>query len=1534
MGSDFLAAKVGDVLVHTSLLADFVSSFVKGAIYVAVAVGAAAAATAAVAATVGTGGAAGPVIAFVVSGLAVNAVGAGFGDLIDDIADGAGDIADDILDFFGIKGDPDGLIITGSPDVTIKKKPAARAAGKLPSAGELAKLEAEDAKKQDAGDTALHIASTIFFSLVPFAGVVKSAWDFITHPLDSLQEMMAPTVAGANPHATPADEDKISCKKWHAIPPEKLLLAEGSRTVHINSQPACRNGDRSTCEAVISHVQSGGKVRIGGPSVVVQDIHSGKNPFIRLAADIVVAILTRKVLNKFRKTGGKEPHPNDVCSIGNPVHGPSGAKIQMEESDQDFALDGRIPLLWQRLYDSRNTQTGMLGRGWRLPVETSVYRTDSPDLITPPQSDLTENSPEQFFYVDDAGRELKLGGLTPGDSAFYVDEGFRVWRSKQDYFLIQTLAGDYSCFAPDPCRPGHWRLEKIMDRHLNSLTMVYDATGVLTHIHDDDHLLVVRLHHKNGRLHEVWQQREDGSHERLLVSYAFSADGQLTHVCDADGDATLRCDYGEPHGLLQTLYYPGGRESHYRWQKFAAWTDDMRDARPAHWRVVEHWIQEGAKGDTPPVRLEHYLFDYDVPGQSLRLVQEGRGESFWRWDALGQVTEQTDELGAVWKTVWNSARHLLSSTDPLGNTETYAYDDYGNVAVYTDALGQKTAITWLPGFSFPREWTQPGQVVWSYEYNNAGDVLSITDPHNNVTRLEWDTRGNNTVVHDAAGNALRWRYNGRGQMTEFRDCSDRLTRWRYDEWGRLSHEINAADSITRYGYTGTDRLHTLTRPDGRDMQFEYNPAGELLRQQGYGKDITHFTRNARGQVIQRTDPGGYQLRFGYDALGRLTRLYNEKGEAYRFEYDARDRLIKETGLTGVEKTYQRDALGQMLVQTETPADGGAPLLTRLEYDVLGRLTASITASRRTEYQYELQKTTLRDITADGTTELCFGYDKLGRLTAEHNHGGCYRHEYDALGNRTAEHFPDGRTLRHLYYGSGHLLQTHLDGPQGREVIAEYERDELHREIRRTQGRLNQYRAYNICGQLTRQSSGLKAPELMTPLLDTRYHRDSRDNLCRLSSQYEKGMSPQREGAPQEDEFSYDERGQVVRHNQDGYRETFSHDGAMNVLRSGGYPSRLPEAPGNQVTYSGEYRYRWDGFGRLAWRENTRTGVKQRMHYDDAHRLVRVEIQNDHDWREVAFSYDALGRRTEKTAWRSEKAEPQKTVFEWSGMRLCGEHNDNSPAARTLYLYEEAGWQPLARVDSYNGGKSSQQRVLYYHVQPNGCPQCMTDGEGQTVWRAQMWLWGTVRHGERSDVYSVHPEQNLRFAGQYLDRETGLHYNTLRYFLPESGRFSQPDPIGLRGGLNLYSYGPNPLSWVDPLGLKKDEVIRYMCKDEAICSVAENGGKGGVVPNNRSDRKSVWVNQDNGSGLNPNNEKYRAVMTVDNDGVAILNKHQDIKNVDYKETGLPNGVLSKENERGAKGIGRNLLDKFNKTIASFRIEKKVGGKWKPCGKKIT
>ncbi|RML83094.1 RHS repeat domain-containing protein, partial [Pseudomonas amygdali] len=97
------------------------------------------------------------------------------------------------------------------------------------------------------------------------------------------------------------------------------------------------------------------------------------------------------------------------------------------------------------------------------------------------------------------------------------------------------------------------------------------------------------------------------------------------------------------------------------------------------------------------------------------------------------------------------------------------------------------------------------------------------------------------------------------------------------------------------------------------------------------------------------------------------------------------------------------------------------------------------------------------------------------------------------------------------------------------------------------------------------------------------------------------------------------------------------------------------------------------------------------------------------------------------------------------------------------------------------------------------PLEMTDAEGQIVWQAKYRAWGAV---EKLVVNEV--EQNLRFQGQYFDVETGLHYNTFRYYDPEIGRFITQDPIGLLGGENLYQYAPNTQSWIDALGLACDK----------------------------------------------------------------------------------------------------------------------------------
>ncbi|MEM5343164.1 RHS repeat-associated core domain-containing protein [Paraburkholderia azotifigens] len=123
------------------------------------------------------------------------------------------------------------------------------------------------------------------------------------------------------------------------------------------------------------------------------------------------------------------------------------------------------------------------------------------------------------------------------------------------------------------------------------------------------------------------------------------------------------------------------------------------------------------------------------------------------------------------------------------------------------------------------------------------------------------------------------------------------------------------------------------------------------------------------------------------------------------------------------------------------------------------------------------------------------------------------------------------------------------------------------------------------------------------------------------------------------------------------------------------------------------------------------------------------------------------------------------------------------------------YAPLARVDRSNG--SSQDKVCYYHTDPAGTARQVTDSKGHVVWGGACTAWGKVRANLADAANFVQP---LRLPGQYQDDESGLHYNTFRYYDPHAGRFVSQDPIGLNGGLNLYQYAPNPINWIDPWGL--------------------------------------------------------------------------------------------------------------------------------------
>ncbi|HAH0866480.1 TPA: hypothetical protein GFY00_08915 [Escherichia coli] len=132
------------------------------------------------------------------------------------------------------------------------------------------------------------------------------------------------------------------------------------------------------------------------------------------------------------------------------------------------------------------------------------------------------------------------------------------------------------------------------------------------------------------------------------------------------------------------------------------------------------------------------------------------------------------------------------------------------------------------------------------------------------------------------------------------------------------------------------------------------------------------------------------------------------------------------------------------------------------------------------------------------------------------------------------------------------------------------------------------------------------------------------------------------------------------------------------------------------------------------------------------------------------------------------------------------------------MYNPGSYEPLVCISTQEREKGSSSSVWYYHTHLNGLPEELTDEEGDIVWRGEYGLWGNLKREEQSGRCPL--KQNLRFQGQYFDAETGLHQNIFRYYAPECGRFTQQDPIGLEGGLNLYQYAPNPLSYIDPLGL--------------------------------------------------------------------------------------------------------------------------------------
>ncbi|EMH6116481.1 AHH domain-containing protein, partial [Proteus mirabilis] len=568
-------------------------------------------------------------------------------------------------------------------------------------------------------------------------------------------------------------------------------------------------------------------------------------------------------------------------------------------------------------------------------------------------------------------------------------------------------------------------------------------------------------------------------------------------------------------------------------------------------------------------------------------------------------------------------------------------------------------------------------------------------------------------------------------------------------------------------------------------------------------------------------------------------LENEQGEQYRFGYDALHRLTDEHDLIGQQKHYQYDVMGNVTQIKTTPGpcvDTPMPLspqVTTFGYDKVGRLLFRENADYRTEYLYQPLSVTLRRVPMaiwheaerTGTTArveyqdaLTFTYDKVGQLVREASARGDYQHHYDVLGNITRTELPHQRAFEYLYYGSGHLQQTQWRDNAQLTVLAEYQRDRLHRETLRTSGALDNETGYDCRGRITHQvARQMNASQFVTPVIDRRYRWDKRNQLIERSVSYGQTGEVFTAGHWYYHNYQYDPLGQLTAHLGSVQTEHFLYDAAANLLTR-----PHTEAPHNQVQGSDKYDYRYDGFGRMVSRYEKGSSSGQRYHYDSDHRIIAVDIdQGPLGYQRAEYRYDILGRRIEKRLWKASaiantvtyhQHEPDEVYsFGWVGMRLVSEHSSAAPHTTVYHAYNDQSYTPLARIECTDNPLNPQRAIYYTHSSLSGLPEALTNSEGEIVWQGQYSAWGYLQRQTRP-TSTFNREQNLRFQGQYFDKETGLHYNTFRYYAPDLGRFTQQDPIGLAGGINLYAYAPNALTWVDPWGHCAVKLSKNMVAD--------------------------------------------------------------------------------------------------------------------------
>lgn len=619
--------------------------------------------------------------------------------------------------------------------------------------------------------------------------------------------------------------------------------------------------------------------------------------------------------------------------------------------------------------------------------------------------------------------------------------------------------------------------------------------------------------------------------------------------------------------------------------------------------------------------------------------------------------------------------------------------------------------------------------------------------------------------------------------------------------------------VTDYEYDAKGKLTKVTKAKGVvgfgfAHQTAYDPLERVQSTTNAKSGVSTLVHDGQDQITKVTDPRNLITQYQRDGLGQVRQLSSPDTGVATSSYDAAGNLLTRTDSRGVTQTYTYDSLSRpkTLVLSQS---GQAGLNYSWTYDQtgsnhgygVGRLTTATAPGGTTQYRYDAQGRVVQStqIASSVTLSTSYAYNAAGQVTSITYPSGriltvSYLNGQPASVSLAKD---SGSTTQPLVsqiqwapFGAPSSWQWHMGaGLKAHERLT----DNYGRLVRYTLGGMVRDVSYDAADRIVQYTHLDVAAGAATPAtqaLDQSFGYDELDRLTSITTA-SAGWS-----------IGYDANGNRTSVTLNGATRDYTTSATSNRLDAITNPARSfgYDAMGNTLSDTAGYTATYALDGRLTT-------------------LLKDGVT-------TTYAYDAAGQRVAKTVGNQRKL----FVYDLEG-RVLGEYGgDGSPLMEYVWLGDQplAVFQPLSQTDD---------KVYYIHTDHLNTPRLLLEPTGAVRWR---WLadpFGVALAEDNPSGYGV-VNFNLRFPGQYFDKESGLHYNYFRDYDASTGRYVQSDPIGLAGGLNTYLYvAGDPVSLLDPDG-RQAQVAGVVCgPGYVLCACAITAVTWGIYSSRADKEKS-------------------------------------------------------------------------------------------------